>query len=347
VKLPCVAAQESRSRAEKKAIKIFKYQQNILCWAMSIRRLKTLLMIAESGGFSAASERLFITQSAVSMQMRSLEEEWGIVLFDRSKRPPILNRQGWLLVPRAKALVDQYEALVSGARTQQLVGSLRIGVVPSAASALLPQVLLKLQHVHPGLTIRAESALSGELAFKVGQGRLDAAVITEPDHLEAGLVATHVRTEELKLFVHHKLARGTVEEMLTGRPFIQFSGTMGVGRIVDAALRARGIKVNAIVELDSIESILGMVEVLLGIAIVPEHSVRRKPRTSLRSFSLTPPVTRNLVLVTRREFAELPAIQILRETFQSATGKDGPQQSRRRLTCAVTGDPLQLRTRRR
>jgi DNA-binding transcriptional LysR family regulator len=122
---------------------------------------------------------------------------------------------------------------------------------------------------------------------------------------------------------------------------------MGVGRIVDAALRARGIKVNAIVELDSIESILGMVEVLLGIAIVPEHSVRRKPRTSLRSFSLTPPVTRNLVLVTRREFAELPAIQILRETFQSATGKDGPQQSRRRLTGAVTGDPMQLRTRRR
>ncbi|MBS7813106.1 LysR family transcriptional regulator [Roseococcus pinisoli] len=289
---------------------------------MAIRHLKTLIMIAECGGFSAAAERLFITQSAVSMQMKALEEEWRVTLFDRSTRPPVLNRHGWTLLPRAKELVDQYDALKSaaGATARELIGSLRIGVVPSAATTLLPEVLLRLRRTHPGLAIRAESGLSADLLFKVSQGRLEAAVVTEPDQLDVGMTAETVRVEELKLFIRKDLVLPSIEEMLAERPFIRFSSAMGVGRIVDEALRARGIKVNAVLELDSIEAILGMVQLGLGISIVPEHSTTRRLDRRLRALSLTPPVKRNLVMVTRRGYSELPAVRILVDTFRVSAG---------------------------
>lgn len=290
---------------------------------MAIKHLKTFIMIAEMGSFSAAAERLFITQSAVSMQMKALEEEWRVTLFNRTTRPPVLNRRGWMLVPQAKALVEQYEALkaAAGAAASELIGSIRVGVVPSAATDLLPDVMFRLRQSHPGLTIRAESGLSAELLFRVGQGRLDAAVMTEPDRLEAGIVSELVRSEELKLFARRDLVRPDTHEMLSACPFIRFSSDMGVGRIVDEALRSRGIKVNAIVELDSIEAILGMVHLGLGISMIPEHSTSRRLKGDLSIISLVPPIMRNVVLVARREKAELPAIGLLHETFRAVAAK--------------------------
>jgi DNA-binding transcriptional LysR family regulator len=286
---------------------------------MGIRHLKTLVMIADCGGFSAAAEQLFITQSAVSLQMKALEEEWRITLFDRTTRPPVLNRHGWTLVHRARALIDQYDALRASvhAASPELVGSLRVGVVPSAATSLLPRVLLQLRDVHPGLAIRAESGLSAELMFKVGQGRLDAAVVTGPDRPNIGLATELIREEELKLFAHDDLVLPDTREMLATRPFIRFSGAMGVGQIVEEALRARSIKVNAILELDSIEAILGMVHLGLGIAILPEHSRTSRQDHPPSELSLEPPIRRNLVLVARREYAEWPAINSLLETFRA------------------------------
>lgn len=286
---------------------------------MSFKHLKTFVTVAETGSFSAAAERLFVTQSAVSMQIKALEEEWGVTLFDRTARPPILNRRGWTLVDRAKDLVERYDLLKASAATatSELVGTVRVGVVPSAATILLPEVMVKLRKSHPGLTILAESGLSTELLFKVGQGRLDAAVITGPDRLESGMAAEVIRTEELMLFAHPDLVLPDAGEMLAARPFIRFSSAIGIGRIVDEALRARGFtKLNTVMELDSFEAILAMVELKLGIAILSEYSTSRRARGKLARLSLDPPITRNLELVAKKERRDLPAIGVLQQTFR-------------------------------
>ena len=291
---------------------------------MSLKNLRTFVTVAETGSFSAAAERLFLTQSAVSMQIKALEEEWGVTLFDRKLRPPVLNRRGWMLVDPARALVDQYDRLkaTAGTATAELVGSVRVGVVPSAATLLLPEVMVRLRRAHPGLTVLAESGLSQELMFKVSQGRLDAAVVTGPDSAEVGIVARLVRREELKLFAHPDLVLPDARDMLATRPFIRFSSTIGIGRIVDEALRARGItKLNAIMELDSFEAILEMVQLKLGIAILPEHSTSRRLTGKLSQLSLDPPITRNLTLVAKKERLEFPAIGVLHQTFQAVASQ--------------------------
>lgn len=78
---------------------------------MSIRYLKTLLAIAEKGSFAAAARTVNLTQSAVSMQMKALEDDLGLSLFDRSRRPPVLTEAGKALVPRARQIVVSYENL--------------------------------------------------------------------------------------------------------------------------------------------------------------------------------------------------------------------------------------------
>ena len=78
---------------------------------MSIRNLRTLVAVADRGSFAAAARAVGLTQSAVSMQLRGLETELGTELFDRTRRPPVLNDHGKLLVRRAREIVQLYERM--------------------------------------------------------------------------------------------------------------------------------------------------------------------------------------------------------------------------------------------
>ncbi len=77
---------------------------------MSIRQLKTLLAVADAGSFAAAAERLGLTQSAVSAQIRNLEADIGAVLFDRSRKPPTLSEAGRALLPQVRDIVAGFDS---------------------------------------------------------------------------------------------------------------------------------------------------------------------------------------------------------------------------------------------
>ena len=103
---------------------------------MSIRHLRTLLAIAERGSFAAAARQVNLTESAVSMQMKALEQELGTVLFDRSSRPPALTDAARALLAEAEELVAGYERLTRRkGHDSPVEGLLRLGAVPSVITA--------------------------------------------------------------------------------------------------------------------------------------------------------------------------------------------------------------------
>jgi len=269
---------------------------------MNLRHLETLLAIAETGSFVAAADRVGVTQSAVSMQMRALEAALGVTLFDRTRRPPVLNERGRDLLAQARAVGRAVEDLRAAAAGAALRGKLRLGVIPTATTGLVPDALARLAARAPDLQIRIESGLSTDLARRVAQGVLDAAVVTETGRPERGLVLRPILEEPLVVVA--PLATGTeaasARALLRRLPFVRFNRRTGVGRVIDAALRRERIAVSETMELDSIESILAMVGRGLGVAVAPAGSVVGPVSATVCTLPFgTPPVFRRVGLLER------------------------------------------------
>jgi DNA-binding transcriptional LysR family regulator len=280
---------------------------------MNLRHLRTFVAIAETGSFQGAARRLFITQSAVSMQMKTLETQLEVKLFDRGRRPPILSPLGRTLLGQARDLVEQAEAFQrTAAGGHELLGTLSVGVVPSATTTILPAALAMLRTLHPRLQVRVEGGLSTPLEERVDGGELDAAVITEPARLPAAVHALPVFEEPLLVAVPIDTPSAPPAKLLESLPFVRFNRATGIGRIIDAALRERHIRVDETMELDSIEAMLMMVSQGLGAAVVPARSLTSAFRLSIRTVNFPgAPMVRRVVLAVHERQSETAIIRAL------------------------------------
>lgn len=307
---------------------------------MNLRHLETLLAIAETGSFAAAADRVGVTQSAVSMQMQALEVALAAELFDRARRPPVLNELGRSLLAHAREVLRAAEELAAAASGTALRGRLRLGVIPTAATGLVPDALTMLAARAPELQIRVESGLSVDLARRVAQGVIDAALVTEAaPRPERGLAVRPVLEEPLVVVAPLAAAGPTARTLLRRLPFVRFNRRTGVGRVIDAVLRRDRIPVSETMELDSIEAILAMVGRGLGVAVVPAGSVAGPIADRVIALPFgDPPVLRRVGLLERERQAGAdpnPVTTALLEVFRAAVqppaaaARDSPDATRR------------------
>ncbi len=278
----------------------------------SLRELETFVAIADYGTFAAAGEAIGLTQSAISLQIKSLENTLEAELFDRSKRPPVMNSQGLKLVKRAREIISQCQALKDDVFDNPQGGILRIGVIPTVMSGALPQTLFGLRKSHPHLMIELSSGLSAKLISDVYKGVLDAAIITEPAQLGRGM-SWHAFAEEPLVLIVPGDAQGDVDtELLERYPFIQFYPDTYAGQQIRALLQDRGIKVKPRMNLDSLESIAIMVANGLGVSIVPQRCIKRPfpPGVKVVAFGVNP-VKRVVGVVERVASPKREIVQVL------------------------------------
>ena len=280
---------------------------------MTIRRFKTLVAIAELGTFSEAAKAEYLTPSAVSQQMRALEDELRVSLFDRSKRPPELNPTGYALVPKARELIRVYEDLRPELNNQQVqVQNLTIGTVATSMSVLMPMALKHLRASHDRLHVRVYPALSDDLYAQVDRGFLDAAVISEPVTVYEHLVWRPFTEEPYVVLVNSDAAGDEPRELLTSQPFIRFARKAWVGRAVDQWLLAKGIRVNESMELDTLEAVSAMVKNSLGVSIVPTPCCGIEDPSRLKTISLGVDAPKRVLgVLYRKDSALQPLIDVL------------------------------------
>jgi len=243
---------------------------------MNLRQLRTLVAIAEQGSFTAAGNAVGLSHSAISLHVKALEQELGVLLVDRARRPPRLTARGAALVEQARrmaALVDEIRALGSD---EVLAGSLAVGVVPTAMVHLLPPALARLRALHPKLAIQVRTGLSSELAQAVRMAELDIAVVTRPDITPEGLAVHEIAREPLVVIAPGDAAEDTDAELIAAHPFIWFSRKTWAGQQIERLLHARGLHPREAMEVDSLEAIEALVAHGLGVSVVPE-----RPRTPL------------------------------------------------------------------
>lgn len=271
---------------------------------MSLRALRTLVAIAQYGSFVRAAEAVCLTQSAVSLHVRSLEEDFNAPLFDRTRRVPVLTEAGHRAVERAREILSLYDGIASElGENGELTGRLRVGAIQTALAGPLPAALAALRKAHPRFRVMVNSGMSAELAIRIDAGDLDAAITTEPVKPHpAGLVSTPLYQDSFWIIAPKGIDSVDVKNLLQENAFIRFDRRAWAGRTIDAELRRMRLRVQTEMELDSQEAIIEMVTTGLGVAVIPlsSHQLAKLPGLTCLPFS-NPQTKRTVVLLEREE----------------------------------------------
>jgi len=186
---------------------------------MELRHLHNFVVIAEERSFTRAGERLWLAQPGLSAQIRRLEQELGVTLFERHTRGVELTDAGELFLERARAALAAAELARSTGQdlAAGVVGSLRIGLAMGAQCSLGHEMLERFAGERPRVEVTVIESLGGVLVRKICDGRLDAAVVPAP-FVPPAMHRLELTTEPLTLAVgpDHRLAGTgpvTVEEL--------------------------------------------------------------------------------------------------------------------------------------
>lgn len=249
---------------------------------MEIRQLKAFIAIAEAGTFTAGAQRVHVTQAAISMQIRQLENELGAKLFIRAPRRVILTEAGEHLLHRARHILREHDAArdeiaeLAGAE----LGRLRIG----SASAMvttesLPGILRELKKQHTRAEVSVMSGTSDALVQQILAGELDLAFVSLP--VEARGIQTERLNEDQLVAIaspRHRLAkqRTVSAYTLAGEKLILGERGGNTRRLIDQFFAQAGVTLSVAMELSRQAAIRRMVEADMGVGIVPLQSVREE-----------------------------------------------------------------------
>lgn len=274
---------------------------------MNLRALRTLMEIERDGSFLGVSERLGLTLSAVSLQMKTLERELGVALFDRTFRPPKLTPAGRRIAQHARAIEIEAAAIRAVAEDDEaLAGDFRIGFVGTASVRLMPSFLAAARRTLPKARFEVAIDLSTALERALRNGALDAAVLTRTDDLDETLLFAPLRRERFALAAPRSLlvrdapVGAELRSCADAAPWIQFAPSSGIGVLAADHLRREGVEPTDIVVLDSVEAVMGCVNAEVGFAILPEPDVVRYADPNVAVVPLAgPDLSRELGLAAR------------------------------------------------
>ena len=278
---------------------------------MDFRQLRYALSVYKERSFTKAAKRLNISQSAVSEQVKLLEEEIGFELFRRTSRGIESTDRGRTFLYESERVMGDLLSLSDTARRLRgaVQDTLTIGMGSGMAQIFIPRLFADLRNELPGVRLEILTAPTKNIFNELHEERLDAgiAIESDPERLPAGLVFDRLVDAEMVLITHpkHALARSRQPVdigRLVAEPIIMSELTVGYGQVVLSLFTDLGIKPNILAVADNIETIKMIVQSEGGIAIVPRACAANEVTLGLlKALSIAP--ARNVVfsLFRRRE----------------------------------------------
>lgn len=285
---------------------------------LTLRQLSYFDALVRHGHFGRAAEACAISQPALSMQIKELEQALGVALVERSGRKVAPTGFGEVVAERVRQIlrsVDELEALARGAR-DGLAGPLRLGIIPTVAPYLLPRLVARLTGLYPDLDVRVRESITPTLIRELTDGRLDAAIVALPIS-EPGLEETALFTERFVLVRPPEdegrpvpgpetLARMKLLLLEEGHCFreqaLSFCST--------GAPRPREL-----MDGSSLSTLVQMVGAGIGVTLIPEMAVPVETRSASVSVARfeTPEPTRTIGMTWRRTSPLAPQLRRIAE----------------------------------
>jgi LysR family transcriptional regulator, transcriptional activator of the cysJI operon len=247
---------------------------------MQLETLKIFCDLVETGSFSQAAERNFVTQSAVSQQVRGLEERFKRRLLERvrGRREVRLTEAGAVFYEESRNVLAAYAQLQERLRAMEgsISGTVRVATVYSIGLHELPPVVRRFMALYPSAKIDLEYSRTTRIVRDVLSGAVELGVLAYPER-RRGLTVVPLPGDRLVLICppsHALAARRKIKATaLEGQDFVLFERDIPTRRATDRILKSFGVTVCRVAEFDNIETIKRAVEVGFGLAIVPRPSV--------------------------------------------------------------------------
>jgi len=297
---------------------------------LSLRQLRAFLAVAQESSMTRAATQLHLTPSALSMLVRSMEDDLGMRLFERTTRRVVLTDAGKQFLPTVEQVFIQLDSgIASLKQSQRLKASqLRIATSPLLASALFPKVIASFRAQHPQVSVVLLDASVDSLPDLVRRGEVDMAVCTANSDV-ADLSPHLLYVDKLMLVCHveHPLAqsREVSWPSLLEEPLILMRHGSGLRSLVDKTISKWCKHLKPAYEVSHVATALGLVAEGEGVSILPSYAISRAKAASqvlsIVTVALVGPVVEREIVALTPAFAEAPvAVDALIEHFKKHAG---------------------------
>ncbi len=292
---------------------------------MTLTELRYIVALAKTHHFGRAAEGFGVSQSTLSMAVRKLEENLGVLLFERSKSGVRTTQMGAQIIAQAQQVLAQTQAIAAlvQADQDQLGGELKLGAIHSLAPYLLPQLIPQLRLLTASLRLSMYEGHAADLGAKLRSGDLDAILVSLP-FCETDVVTQEIYREPLMVVMapNHALAakRQIAPQDLLGQTFIQLqNGHCLREQILHICPQLQGS--SQVIESSSLETLRHMISIGLGISILPSSATASSAYSahSMAARPLQSAPTRTIALAWRASFPRHKAIDALRSAIQTCS----------------------------
>jgi LysR family hydrogen peroxide-inducible transcriptional activator len=291
---------------------------------MTLTELHYIVAVAQDRHFGRAADRMFVTQPALSLAIKKLEDELGTTIFERRKNQIVLTPVGEKIVEQAQRVLEEADRvkLLAAQGKDQLVGPLRFGVIATVGPYVLPDLIPLLSRQAPGMPLNIEESLTAHLVAMLKNGKLDVVMLALPFD-EPGMLTQPLYDEPFKAVVPvgHRLEKKKVidsRQLGSEKVLLPHAGHCFRLQVLDACPELsrsdrEGLQGN------SLETIRQMVASGLGTTVLPCSALTKKYENKrLVSLDFTKPVpSRRIGLAWRRGFTRPRAIEALRSAVRS------------------------------
>jgi len=287
---------------------------------MDLQHLETLLAVAEEGSLSVVVRRWHLSQSAVSMQMKALEDALGTRLIQRGPRGMSLTAAGEAFLVYARRALQTLDAgRAEVAEVEGLArGSLRVGAT-DAATEILSAAFLRLHARHPGIEVSVEIDATAALLQSLRQARLDLVLGTLPVN-EADVVEEKLTRERLGLVAPGSSRITSLTDLLAREPFIAYPRGSTTRTLIEGAMARKGLVARPVMEIGRPAIMAQLVASGLGVSVLPESVTRPfiKERSMQRVSYERLQVDRSLGLLTLKRQQLDPAARAMRDILAAS-----------------------------
>ena len=295
---------------------------------MTIIQLQYLIEVANCGSFSAAADHCFVTQPSLSMQIKALEDELGVILLDRSKKPVIPTEAGAVVIAQAQETLRSYNYIRESIAELKGVtaGKLRLGVIPTIAPYLLHKFIPTFVKKYPKVELEIREMVTADVIDALSHDRIDAALVASGTCGE-GVVEHDLFSDRFYAYVSpsnplYERSNVRFEDIDLKDLILLSKGNCMRDQIMELCLARREMPTHYYFESGSLDTLMRIVNCTSSMTIIPEMALEYIPadRKSQVKMLAEGATSRRIAMVVRRTYVKNSIVKALEQTILDCAG---------------------------